>query len=150
MSRFQAEITGLKHKQQLLWLLVFSLVTIVVWVSISLITSQTSTKTNPLQQQLAEPLNPSINIDVITELENKKAYTKQDLARFPLYTLRTPERRATTPQPATEERVNSSALNILTTSDSETTTDVRVEATEQPTVLDTPVETPSETVEPSN
>lgn len=87
MNTIQKELKGLQHKQQLLGILLFSMVTIFVWVGISLVVSQQKTDISPALQKLALPLNPSINIDVLSELEQKKTYDASQLVNFPIYRL---------------------------------------------------------------
>jgi len=83
------ELSSLRHNRQFLIILLFSLVTIVVWVSISLITSQTKTSISPELQKLAIPLNPSINVQVLEQIEEKRAYDPSQLSSFPIYLLTT-------------------------------------------------------------
>lgn len=102
------ELTSLRHGQQLLVILMFSLVTIVVWVSISLITSQTKTAIPTELQNLATPLNPSINTEVLTIIEQKRAYDPAQLTQFPIYSL------------ADEQEIDVSPANTLPTTLSST------------------------------
>jgi hypothetical protein len=92
---FQQQLTGLYRKQHILGVLLFSLVTIVVWVSISLITSQRKTSISPELQKLAKPLTPTLNLEVVEQIEAKKKYSESELASFPIYrTLSSTDNRA--------------------------------------------------------
>ncbi len=85
MNIFQKELLGLQHKQQLLGVLVFSLVTVVVWVSISMITSQTKNTISPVLLKLAKPLTPTLATETIELLEEKRSFTAEELSDFPIY-----------------------------------------------------------------
>jgi len=77
-------LTGLKQKQGLLRILVFSLATIFIWIIYSLFHSQNTTEISPELLKLAEPLNPNINIDVLQRIEQKKVYSDTELSSFPI------------------------------------------------------------------
>lgn len=79
------EIISLRHNQYFLALLVLLFVSIIVWTSVSIVTSQKESKVSPKLQQLAKPLTPTISTEVIDELENKRVYSAEDLAAFPIY-----------------------------------------------------------------
>ncbi|HYD34938.1 MAG TPA: hypothetical protein VD999_02630 [Vitreimonas sp.] len=87
MNLLQTQLTGLRRKQHLLYLMLFTFATILVWVVISLLSSQNKTKISPQLLLLAKPLTPTINRQVLDRLEQKRVYTAQELARFPIYTL---------------------------------------------------------------
>jgi hypothetical protein len=95
----------LKHKQWFLRLLVFSLVTAMIWVGVSLFRSQQKTAIPEELQKLAIPLNPNINTDVISRVEQKKSFTSEELRSFPVYRvirLKNGEERVVTEIPAEE------------------------------------------------
>ncbi len=73
---------NLQQKQTLLRILVFTLVTVVIWVALTLFRSQQKTGIAPELQKLAEPLNPNIDVQVIERIEAKKAYSEADLQNF--------------------------------------------------------------------
>ena len=77
-------LTGLKQKQGLLRILVFSLATIFIWIIYSLFHSQNTTEISPELLKLAEPLNPNINIDILQRIEQKKVYSDTELSSFPI------------------------------------------------------------------
>lgn len=87
MATAQQEFSILRHRQQLLAVLIFSLMAIVVWVGVGLITSQESSSISPQLQQAATPLNPSINVEVLSTIEQQTAYDPSQLTSFPIYTL---------------------------------------------------------------
>lgn len=93
-----SELSNLRHSRQLLIILMFSLVTIVAWVSISLITSQKKTTISAELQALALPLTPSLNLEVLSDIESKRMYSANELASFPIYVLTEKEdRRSNSP-----------------------------------------------------
>jgi hypothetical protein len=77
-------LNNLQQKQTLLRILVFTLVTVVIWVALTIFRSQQKTGISPELQKLAEPLNPNIDIQVIERIEQKKAYTESELQSFPI------------------------------------------------------------------
>ncbi len=79
------EIASLRHNQYFLAILVLLFVSIIVWTSVSIFTSQKETKISPKLQQLAKPLTPNLKIEVINELENKHVYSEEELSAFPIY-----------------------------------------------------------------
>lgn len=98
MTKIQDEFKALYANQKLLTVLVFSLVTVLVWVGASLFRSQRKTSISPELQELAAPLNPSINAEILTEIEQKRQFSPSELADFPIYVLR--DRDAATRQTA--------------------------------------------------
>lgn len=73
---------NLQQKQTLLRILVFTLVTVVIWVALTIFRSQQKTGIAPELLKLAEPLNPNIDVSVIERIEQKKAYSEADLQNF--------------------------------------------------------------------
>ena len=71
----------------LMYVLLFSLVTIGVWVSFSIFLSQKKTPIDPELIRLSLPLNPNINLEVIKDLATKKSYSASELEGFTIYTL---------------------------------------------------------------
>ncbi len=85
MNLLQKELAGLYRKQKILGVLIFSFVTIVVWVSLNLFSSQTKTSISPELQLLAKPLTPTLNQEVIETIENKRVYDESQLQSFPIF-----------------------------------------------------------------
>lgn len=78
-------LSYLKNKQQLLYLMLFSLATVIIWVTISLITSQKKPGISPELQKLAIPLNPTLNQETLRKIEQKQYFSEDDLREFPIY-----------------------------------------------------------------
>lgn len=85
MSTQLGHFSSLLHRQQLLYVMVFTFMTVVIWVGISVATSQKTTQIDPNLKKLALPLNPSLNIQVIGALEEKQTFDQAELASFPIY-----------------------------------------------------------------
>lgn len=81
----QNSINQLKQQQHLLQIGIFTLVTVVVWIGLSLFRSQSKTQVDTTLQKLALPLTPSIDAEVIDRLEQKKLFTEAELSGFPIY-----------------------------------------------------------------
>lgn len=78
-------VDQLRQRQRILQIAIFSLVTIMVWVGLSLFRTQRSSSIDPALRELAIPLTPTINQDVISNLEQKRVYQPNELRNFPIY-----------------------------------------------------------------
>lgn len=78
----KANLQSLQQKQLFLQLLIFSFATVLVWVGASLFLSQQHTGISAELQQLAKPLNPNIDIQVIDQIQQKQTFSQQDLQNF--------------------------------------------------------------------
>lgn len=85
MADIKKEIKQLSIRKQVLYILIFSLVTIMVWVGASLVFSQRRSGIDPELAKLTKSLVPNINGEVLTELASKKYYSPAELADFPIY-----------------------------------------------------------------
>ncbi len=65
-------IESLKHRRALYNTLIFFFVTAVVWLAFSIVRSQTLTKLPDNIQLLAIPLNPNIDLTVVSRIEAKR------------------------------------------------------------------------------
>ncbi len=87
MSTFSDQLQQLRRNQQLLYVLLFSLVTVVIWVGVGLFSSQRSSRIDPYLLTIARPLNPNINEEIITEIEGKRHYSQAELSEFTIFKL---------------------------------------------------------------
>jgi len=87
MKSEKKNLSSLRIKQQALYILIFSFVTVVIWISGSLFRSQTKTGIAPDLLELATPLSPTINVDLINRIEQSSNYSDQDLSKFQIYKL---------------------------------------------------------------
>lgn len=75
------------HQQNMMYVLIFTLVTVVIWAGVSIFLTTKKSPIDPELIELSSPLNPNLNLQVIQDLENKKAYSETDLNQFTIYTL---------------------------------------------------------------
>ncbi len=87
MNIFQKSFQKLKQQQQLLAILIFGLVAVIFWIAVTIFTSQRRQSISAELQQLAKPLTPSIDETVLNRIEDKRAYSQEELAAFPIYRL---------------------------------------------------------------
>lgn len=66
-------LNQLARRQQLLYLMMFTFATILVWVAISLFSSQKKTQISPELQALAKPLNPTLNRSILDRIGTKRS-----------------------------------------------------------------------------
>lgn len=85
MNAFQRQLANLRQQQQLLYILVFSFATILIWLALSLFTSQKKTEISKELQELAKPLSPTINRTILEQLQQERVFTEAELADFPIY-----------------------------------------------------------------
>lgn len=85
MNPLQRELSKLRRQQHLLYILVFFFVAVIIWVGISLFSSQKKTAISPELLELAKPLTPTINRSVLQDIANKKQYTAAELEAFPIF-----------------------------------------------------------------
>lgn len=82
----KTQLSSLQHKQTFLRIMIFTLVTVMIWVGITLFSTQRETGIKPELLILAESLNPNINTQVIERVEQKRYFSPEELADFPIYT----------------------------------------------------------------
>ncbi len=80
-------IKSLQNQQTFLKLLIFSFVTVMIWIAFSIFSSQQKPQISAELQKMAIPLSPNIDMDVISRIEQKKDYSDQELSNFVIYTL---------------------------------------------------------------
>ena len=77
-------LNALRQRQALVRVLIFSLVTVIIVIIFNIFQSQQKTGLSTELQTLAEPLNPNIDLEVIQRLQQKRAFTSNELASFPI------------------------------------------------------------------
>jgi len=87
MKQPKKKLAGLRIKQQALYILIFSFVTVLVWVGGSLFSSQSKSGISSDLQSLSESLNPVINIELVKEIGQRKYFTDEELGFFEIYKL---------------------------------------------------------------
>lgn len=87
MTDLKDAIKTLKRNQYLLYVMIFTLVVVLLWMLMALFTSQRRPGISADLQQLATPLNPNLDSEVLERLEAKTHFTSAQLANFPIYKL---------------------------------------------------------------
>lgn len=83
----KTQLTSLQRNQTFLKILIFTLVTVIIWVGMTLFRTQRSTEISPELIKLSEPLNPNINLTIVERVEQKRSLSPEELADFPIYSL---------------------------------------------------------------
>jgi hypothetical protein len=141
---FQKQLSHLRHRQEILAILIFSLVTCLVWVSLELMTSQRKTTVSAELMKLAQPLTPTINNQVLNELQQKRHYAEAELSSFPIYRVISAKERALRDRQSTtnaDSAQNSTSLGTLTSSflEPEPASESATQDSVEPAVTDTTV-----------
>jgi hypothetical protein len=84
-------LTELKKREDLLRILIFTLITAFIWIGFSIFQSQRETKVSSDVQKHTQPLNPNIDRNTIAELESKRRYSDEELTNFDIYKLTSTE-----------------------------------------------------------
>ncbi len=79
------QFAALKHKNQLLTILVLLFICVIGWAVVSLFSSQKESQIDPALVKLSKPITPSLNMDTLNSLENKRVFSDEELADFPIY-----------------------------------------------------------------
>lgn len=85
MNVFKRTLKKLNQQQQALIILTFSLIAVIVWISVSLFSSQRRSGISDEQVKMSKPLVPIINKEVLLNLEKKQSFSNQELRQFPIY-----------------------------------------------------------------
>lgn len=83
----KSQLSQLQQKQTLLKIFIFTLVTIIIWVGLTLFRTQQQTGIRPELLVKAEALNPNISVQVIDQIEQKRVFTEAELSDFPIYSI---------------------------------------------------------------
>lgn len=81
----QEEIARIKQSRQFMVISILLFAVVLVWVTVSLFTSQQKTTITAAQKEMAKPLQPNLDISVIDSLKAEKFYSDSDLAFFTIY-----------------------------------------------------------------
>ncbi len=84
-SEIKKDLQGLKTNRQFLTILILLFVSILFWISISLITSQSKEEISKELTNLAKPLIPNFDRDTLLKIQDKHSYTQQELSSFVIY-----------------------------------------------------------------
>lgn len=78
-------LEGLRRREGLFRIFIFSLVTVMFWIGFSIFFSQTKTKISVDTKKYTVPLNPNINREILKDAATRTLYTDQELQSFPIY-----------------------------------------------------------------
>lgn len=88
-ENIKKDIKKLRTNKQFLTILILLFVSILFWVIIGLISSQSKEEVSKELTTLAKPLVPSIDKDTLLKIEEKHSYSDQDLSSFTIYKILT-------------------------------------------------------------
>lgn len=81
----------LKHRRQMLVILIFLFVAIIFWIIVSITGSQKKVAVSKELRDLAKPLVPSVDEGALDRISQKKLYSEEELENFAIYKLFLPE-----------------------------------------------------------
>lgn len=86
MSEFktQNQFEKLKKRKKYLIALILLFAIVIAWIGVSVFSSQQKLGISPEDKKLAQPIKPSLNIQTIEVLEQKRVYSDQELDNFPV------------------------------------------------------------------
>lgn len=84
---FSKEMNRLKTSQQILTILVLLFICMILWIIVSLFSSQNTTTISSELLQMAKPFNPTLSTEVIDEIETKRVFSDQELQDFTIFVI---------------------------------------------------------------
>jgi hypothetical protein len=81
----QAEVANIKRSRMMLTIFVLLFICVIFWTVVSLINTQNETAISPDLSKSATALTPTINDSVLTQLEQEREFTDEELASFVIY-----------------------------------------------------------------
>ncbi|OGJ37553.1 MAG: hypothetical protein A2383_00850 [Candidatus Pacebacteria bacterium RIFOXYB1_FULL_39_46] len=81
------QLKKLQQRKDLLIIFLLFFVISIFWIAIDVLSSQQKTGISAEQRQLAKPLSPSLDSQVIEDLEQKIIYSESELRNFPIYVI---------------------------------------------------------------
>ena len=81
----QAEVANIKRSRMMLTIFVLLFICVIFWTVVSLINTQNETAISPDLSKSATTLTPTINDSVLTQLEQEREFTDEELASFVIY-----------------------------------------------------------------
>lgn len=86
-NQFQHQFKNLQRQRKLLAALVLGIVVALVWVMMSIFSSQQTYQISAELRTLAKPITPDLNDEVLKRIEAKYLLSNSDLKDFPIYKL---------------------------------------------------------------
>lgn len=78
-------LASLRRREGLLRILIFTLVTVLIWIGFEIYLSQQKTVVSEDFQPYTMPLNPNIDRAVLQEMQNLRSFTDEELQDFSLF-----------------------------------------------------------------
>ena len=79
------QLKQMKHGQQIFAIIILIFVLVLSWIFVEIFSGQQQTKISPALTKAALPLTPQLDTEVLTEIEEKRVFTAQELENFPIY-----------------------------------------------------------------
>ncbi len=86
-SKAAKQLEKLKSEKKLLLALIFAMVAVFLWVVVSLVSTKGQQVISPELMKLAEPLVPTLDQNVLENLENRAYIQPDQMEDFPIYAL---------------------------------------------------------------
>jgi len=86
-SKHSKKIVRLRQETKLLWALILALVAVLFWILVSILSPKKQQVISPELRKLAEPLNPSLNQEVLNSLLARTYYEDEELETFSIFAL---------------------------------------------------------------
>jgi hypothetical protein len=83
--KLKQELNRLRRQKSVLWVGILFLVVTLIWIAISIFTSQRKVKIDQNLTKLAQPLIPRLDTEVFSTIEQKRLLTDEELSSFPIY-----------------------------------------------------------------
>lgn len=139
-NKIESDINRLHLSKQVLIVLVLLFVALIVWTFATIATSQNKNTISPDLIRLSQPLNPTLDRDILAELTQKEYYSEEDITSFPIYKI-------SKKQEGSEETVTT--IDAIIETPSPTPRASSASATPTPEPSPTPEALPSPSTEPT-
>ncbi len=84
-SKISKDFQKLKTNRQFLTILVLLFVSVLFWITISLISSQSKEEVSKELTALSKPLTPTFDKEILEKIKAKHSYSKEELSSFVIY-----------------------------------------------------------------
>ena len=84
-NTIKQDIKKLKQNKLFLTIFILLFVSMLFWIIVSLVSSQSTEKISSELTLIAKPLTPVIDTDVFTQIEEKRIYSEDELSSFTIY-----------------------------------------------------------------
>lgn len=84
-TQTQLAFEQLQKRKEYLVALILLFVIVIVWIGVSVFSSQQQLGISPADKKLAQPIKPTLNVSVLDSIEQKRLYSGAELADFPVF-----------------------------------------------------------------